>query len=266
MSILTIDQSKCKKDGVCMAECPFNLIVAREEDGLPEIRPAAAKLCIACGHCVAVCPHKALSLGNIGPESCELLGNGALPTIKKAGLLMKSRRSIRTYTKDRVERATVEQILDICRWAPSAKNSQPVRWLIVEDPAAVQQLAGLTVEWLRTTGNYPGIVAAWDAGRDMVLRGAPMLAVAHADSRGFKPDTDCTIALTYFELAASTLGLGTCWAGILMSAAASGYPPLAEALALPEGHKLYGAMMVGHPKYHYLRIPPRKKAAVTWRS
>lgn len=263
--MLTIDQNRCRKDSLCVQECPFHLITLGE-DGFPTMRPAATKLCIACGHCVAVCPHAALALGKITPESCRPIPNGALPTLKKLDQLVSSRRSIRAYQQQPVTRAQIEQLLDLCRWAPSARNSQPVHWLIVENPAEVRRLAGIAVEWLRDNGRYPGMVTAWDEGQDMVLRSAPHLVVVHADPECAKPEVDCVIALTLFELAAQTMGLGSCWAGILMSAASAPYQPLLDALALPEGQRVYGAMMFGHPRFPYFRIPPRKPVAVTWRS
>lgn len=265
MPLIAIDRSRCKKDNICMAECPFNLIVANPEDGFPEMRPAGAHLCIRCGHCLAVCPHEALSFAGKGQESCQPLGHGTLPSLMKTGELLKSRRSIRNYLPDQVPREILLRLLDICRWAPSAKNEQPVHWLIIENPGEVRRLAGLTVDWLRTTGNYPGIVAAWDQGQDMVLRGAPHLAIAHAARTGLKPEVDCSIAMTFLDLAAASASLGTCWAGIFMGAAQA-HPPLQEALSLPEEHTTYGAMILGYAKFQYLRIPPRKKLQVTWRS
>jgi len=266
MALITIDRTRCKKDGICAAECPFSLISLTGDDGFPEIRPAAARLCIQCGHCVAVCPHGALSLAAMKPGDFQAIGNGSPPTLKKTGLLLTTRRSIRSYEQQTVPRDHTEQLLDLCRWAPSAKNAQPVHWLVLETPEAVRHLAGLVVDWLRTGTSYPGIVAAWDQGKDMVLRGAPHLLVAHAHKDSLKPEIDCTIALTYFDLAAASCGIGTCWAGILMSAVAAGHPPLLEALALPEDHRLYGAMIFGYPRFPYFKIPARKEAQIIWRS
>ena len=266
MALITIDRTKCKKDGICVAECPFGLIGLTGEEGFPEIRPAAARLCIQCGHCMAVCPHDALRLAAMNPDGFQPIGYGSPPTLKKTGQLLTSRRSIRTYDRQTVPRKQIEQLLDLCRWAPSAKNAQPVHWLVLETPEAVHQLAGLEVDWLRTGPTYPGIVSSWDQGKDMVLHDAPHLLVAHARQDSLKPEIDCTIALTYFDLAAASCDIGTCWAGILMSAVTAGYQPLLDALALPEGHNLYGAMIFGYPRFPYFKIPARKEARITWRS
>jgi len=72
------------------------------------------------------------------------------------------------------------------------------------------------------------------------------------------------IALSYLELYAYTKGLGTCFAGYL-TAAANFHEPLAQALGLPQGHKCFGAVMLGYPQYKYTRIPTRNATVVTWR-
>src|SRR3989338_3525150 len=102
MPLITIDRTKCKKDGICAAECPFGLIALTGEDGFPDIRPAAARLCIQCGHCVAVCPHDALSLAGMNREDFQPIGYGSPPTLKKVGQLLTGRRSIRTYEQQSI--------------------------------------------------------------------------------------------------------------------------------------------------------------------
>ena len=90
------------------------------------------------------------------------------------------------------------------------------------------------------------------------------LIIAYADeSIGMSP-ANCVIALTHLELAASSLGLGACWAGYFM-AAAGVYEPLQRELALPDGHKTFGALMVGYPTYTYHRIPLRHDQKIQWR-
>ena len=108
------------------------------------------------------------------------------------------------------------------------------------------------------------VLSAWEGGIDIIFRGAPTLIVAHAQSDNPRGATTCTIALTYLELAAVSLGLGACWAGYFMRAACE-YAPLMTALALPEGHQCFGAMLVGYPRFRYHRLPLRKAPRIAWR-
>lgn len=148
-------------------------------------------------------------------------------------------------------------------------------WLVIDSPERVHDLAGSIVDLFRhmVESDHPlterlalaDWVTAWDAGVDRVLREAPALVVVHAPREYSLAQVDCAAALSYLDLAAPSFGLGACWAGLFMLAAAQ-WPPLQEALALPEGHACMGAMMVGYPKHRYHRLPLRDKARITWRA
>jgi nitroreductase len=99
----------------------------------------------------------------------------------------------------------------------------------------------------------PGIVAAWDAGYDAMLRGAPAVVVASAPKEDLNGTVNLTLALSYLELAAPSMGLGTCWAGLLKGALL-GWPPLQKAIGLPENHTHFYPMMLGYPKANYLEV------------
>jgi nitroreductase len=197
-----------------------------------------------------------------------------LPAAAQVSHLLKSRRSIRTYQNKPVEREAIMELLDIARYAPTGHNAQPVRWLVFEKAEDVRRLAGLTVDGMRPlvesnseiaqAFHLDRVVDAWDGGIDRVLRGAPHLIVAYGPAELPVSESSCTIALTYLEIAAYARGLGACWAGYF-NFVSSFYAPLQEALALPEGHACFGAMMIGRPEYGYHRIPARNEAVVTWR-
>ena len=59
-------------------------------------------------------------------------------------------------------------------------------------------------------------------------------------------------------------GLGACWAGYV-DLGARYWPPMQNELGLPAGNVSYGAMIVGHPKYKYHRIPLRREARISWK-
>jgi nitroreductase/ferredoxin len=275
MTLFTVDEAKCKRDGICVAECPAKIIQLKDEDGVPTPVKGADEFCIQCGHCVAVCPHGALSHQSMSPEQCPPVKREWILDPEKVEHFLRSRRSIRTYKEDPVDREIIAKLIDIARYAPSGHNLQPVQWMVIYDHERVQELAGMVVDWMRfmikeqpamaAAMNLDKVVAAWEMGMDNVCRNAPHIILAHAPKEDRTALTACTIALTYLELAVPSFGLGACWAGFF-GAAAAFWPPMQESLGLPEGHTCFGAMMVGYPKYRYHRLPLRNDPQIIWSS
>ena len=50
MSLFTIDQKECRRDGLCVAECPAKIIEIIGKEGFPTPVAGAEDLCINCGH------------------------------------------------------------------------------------------------------------------------------------------------------------------------------------------------------------------------
>lgn len=236
-------------------------LFSRERKDYPTLHERAAEWCIRCGHCLAVCPESAIRLDGItGEERQAALPFG--PTVyEQFALLVQSRRSIRSYRNTPVDHDVLNHLFEIVTWAPTARNLQPVQWIVVNNPGVVQELARMVVNWLKKTEKFAAIVEAYQDGKDMVLRGAPCLAIAHAHRESWAPVVDCTIAVEILDLAATAMGLGACWAGFFMSAAAND-PSISERLKLPEGHNIHGALMLGYTDEIYLHIPPRSPAKV----
>jgi nitroreductase len=178
---------------------------------------------------------------------------------------LRRRRSIREFKENPVPHDTLEKIIDCARWAPSAINIQPVRWFVVHKPDHVKYLAGQVADWMRKAGYAPRYLAAWEQGKDMILRGAPHLILACGTLENVWAPVDCAIALTYLELTAQAHGLGTCWSGLLTRAAGAS-PSIREFLGLADDLQINGAVMIGYPKYHYWRIPKRNPAIIKWLS
>ncbi len=272
MEIILVDEDLCTRCGTCSAVCPMGIVDAADEDALPGVSEEKAGMCIACGHCEAFCPAQALLL-NVRPEERAYVPAGA-GTLSPGdlGIYLQKRRSVRRYTDTLVPRETILQVLDIARYAPSAGNGQPVQWLVVHDPAAVRKIAGLTVDWMKTlvgsshpmSGYVPGLIGAWEAGHDVICRGAPHLLVAHIPEENPPASVDAIIALTHFDIAAPAFGIGTCWAGFVAMAAAS-HEPLRKELGIPAGRVSAYAMMFGYPEHAVHGIPRRKPLQVTWR-
>jgi nitroreductase/NAD-dependent dihydropyrimidine dehydrogenase PreA subunit len=274
MELLNVDLEKCKRDGICAAVCPASIIEFKTKEAFPAMIDGGDELCIRCGHCVAVCPHGAMSHANISTEECPPVRKELNLQPDQVEQFLRSRRSIRAYKEKQVDRDVLTKLIELASFAPSGHNTQPVNWRVIYDSDEVLRLAGIVADWMRSlikegsplaaSLHMDRVVAAWEAGKDRICRGAPHVIVAHAPADERTAPAACTIALTYLELATPSFGLGACWAGYF-NAAANSWPPLAEALGLPEGHVSFGAMMVGHPKFKYQRLPLRNEPKVSWR-
>ena len=263
MDLITVNAQRCKRDGLCAAECPSGALGV-DAEGAPVVVDAG--LCNACGHCVAVCPHGALVNARV-PADEVLPSVGSWPDPAAVDGLLRGRRSIRCYRDTPLTREQVGELLDVARYAPTASNAQEIRWIACTDPAKVRELAGLTAAWFATLANLRPAVAnylsMWQKGRDYFLRGAPALVVAYAADGAPFAAADTGIALTFFELAAVSRGLGTCWAGLLTMAAGHD-AALRQALGLPEGHTVHGGLMLGYPKARFGSVPPRNALGLHW--
>lgn len=263
MNRIVIDSEKCLQDGLCIQECPFGVFTS-SENGVPTVAAGAEAGCIDCGHCIALCPGAAIYVNGKGSEDCDPVQRELLVSREQVVQLFRSRRSIRSYKTEAVERSTLEGLLNISRWAPTAKNVQPVHWIVLQKAGDVAELSAMVIDWMRAKQIQPDIVQAFEQGWDIIHRGAPCLLVAHASSTGIKPVEDCCIAMATVEAAAPAFGLGACWAGFFMSAARE-HQGITDFLNMPEGHRVYAALMLGYPKYTYHSIPPRKELQVEWR-
>ncbi len=273
--MFSVDGDRCNSCGICVDECSPRLIVIDAPKSLPHRIAGGDELCNKCGHCVVVCPTGAIATDVMAPQQCETFDRKLLPSTEQVELLLKTRRSIRTYKDNTVPRKTLKRLIDIARYAPSGHNWQPVNWLVIENPEQTRRLGGMVVDWMRSiveskpeiakSMRFDRIVANCDSGIDIILREAPHVVVAHCDKQyGALGQSACVIAATYLELAAYGMGLGACWAGYFQVASNS-YRPLVAALALPENHQVHAVLMLGHPKYRYDRIPRRNEPAIIWK-
>ena len=242
-----------------MAVCPSRFLTLNKNNFPEEV---ADGHCILCGHCVAVCAYDALTHTGL-PQEAFLPAAKELPIPAVMDSFLISRRSVREFKDRPIARETLEELLDVARRAPTASNSQKLHWIVAGDGAKVHALSAEAMNWLRTSGISPAMLAQWESGYDFVLRGAPTVVVACAPADYGWGKQDCAIALTFLELAAEARGLGVCWAGYLTRVAGV-YAPLRQALSVPEGYIVHGGLMLGERKYSYRWVPPRKPLSVQW--
>ncbi len=249
-------------------------LIQMQKGDFPRSVDDAKELCIKCGHCVTVCPTGSLSHYAMPSTQCPSVHKELLLNAEQCEHFIRNRRSIRTFKDQPVSQKDLTKLIDMARYAPSGPNSQCVEWLVLGNRGELHRLAGIVIDWMRwMMENMPEIalslrmnraIKRWGSGIDGILRKTPTLVVAHAEKNNRFAPAACTIALTYLELAATSMGLGCYWAGYFQAAVTT-FPAMIRSLGLPEGLQCFGAVMVGHPKFRYHRLPVRNTPLITWR-
>lgn len=148
---------------------------------------------------------------------------------------IKIRRSIRSYQDKPVEKEKLDKLLEAARLAPSAKNRQEWRFIVVTDREKREKLV--------------------DACKGQKFVGeAPVIIVGLVDpstSRWYK--VDIGIAMEHMVLEAVELGLGTCWIGAFYQ------EKLKELLGIPEEKEVVALLTVGYPKEE---VEPRPRKSI----
>lgn len=270
MNFLHIDDDKCVNCGQCSEDCVTGAI-AMGADG-PML---ASDHCISCGHCVAVCPVGALDNDHCPLENQVPSPGGSDPAPETLALILRSRRSIRCYQDKAVPRPLVEKLLDMARFAPTGGNTQGISFLALDDRKTLGRISEATIEWMEDEiakgSEHARFMDNFSAryrkeGRNVILWGAPCLVIADADTARLLPNAreNAIFSLFHAQLYATGLGLGTCWAGAVEGAVASGHPAMTEVLKPYGITKFVGALMVGYPKYQYHRFVDRDPLRLSW--
>ena len=139
------------------------------------------------------------------------------------------RRSVRSWAEREVEEEKLRQVMEAARLAPSARNLQEWKFVVVRDAGLREQLIE-AANGQRFVGEAPVVVVACAAEHDHVMScGHPSFLV------------DVAIAIEHIALAARALGLGTCWIG------AFNQDKVRRVLGIPDSVQIVELMPLGYP-------------------
>jgi nitroreductase len=156
--------------------------------------------------------------------------------------IIRDRRSIRRYRRDPVPEETLSRVLEAARLAPSAKNLQPWRFIVVRDPATKAALAKASFDQV------------FMSEADIVIAACGLPREAYPRQGRFMNSwpIDLAIAVEHLVLQAAEEGLGTCWIGAFQESEAK------VVLGVPDGVRVMAMTPLGWPAE---TPPPRERKA-----
>ena len=209
--------------------------------------------------------------------------------------IIMERRSIRWFKKDIPSDDMIRRILEAGRFAPSAGNAQPWKFIVVKDPDIIAKMEGDTVKltkwimwciyyqqnplrrlflkplvkclaWLRPNELHPipfNLMKQIAAENVPVFHGAPVIILILIDRRGVgTPTLDAGICGQNMVLAAHSLGLGTCWIGMVSVLIKNPFWKSFFNISYP--YELKDCLILGWPKGNYNGEVSREIQMVEW--
>lgn len=251
-----VNKEKCVKCGLCASDCICH-IIDTDNDGYPQVKNDDN--CIGCQHCFAICPVGAISVFDKKSENSHLDGTNIQISSEQMENLIKMRRSCRQFKNENVNKETLAKLKNILNYTPTGVNYRGLHFSIIENSDKMTELKNILYKKLRfllkivpLSKKLKGFKDAILSGKDVIFRNAPHMIVVSVDKKSPCADIDPVIALSYFELYAQTLGIGTLWCGFAFKTL-----PLCKEIIkqfnIPKNHKLAYVMLFGYPKVSYKR-------------
>ena len=262
LDLIRVDRNKCVKCGLCVADCPA-CILDMGENG-PECN--VDRGCMSCGHCVAICPTGAMD-NKYTPREEMVPVPASVISEQQAYDFLRSRRSVRLFKPQPPKQEDVLKLLNICRYAPTAGNSQSMYFTVISNPDTLAAIRRSTACWMaeeveKGTVNkryFKAVLHTFHEKKvDIIGRNAPMLIFVSTRRLNVTGVSNSEQCLAYAELFAPAVGLGTTIAGFIQACGIAGYQPLLDLVGIHPKQKLVGCMMVGYPRVKYKLMPERQ--------
>jgi nitroreductase len=150
---------------------------------------------------------------------------------------MQWRRSVRKFAPEKIARDVLLRILETARIAPSSSNRQAWHFVVIDDSSIITQIPKQVVMGEK-------MVISWLADAPCVIAGCYTKALTHHIAKLFKHENhiiDVSIAMTHICLAATALGIGSCFVGWFNT------KKLGNMLGIPAHYEIALLLALGYP-------------------
>lgn len=256
---LVIDSEKCVSCGLCVRDCSAKSLELNENK-IPQFSQGGEERCFKCQHCLAICPTGAISILGKNPENSQPVKNSVNPDDLLN--LIQSRRSFRNYKSESLDKERMDKLKNMLHWVPTGCNDHRLHFSFIDDVKVMNEFRNKVNKKLihiltktpikAVTEKFSRYKDALLNGEDILFRGAPHMIVVSSPVDAPCANVDPMIALSYFELYAQSLGVGTVWCG-LGHICLQVFPELSEQLEIPEKYKASYVMLFGPANINYKR-------------
>ena len=161
-----------------------------------------------------------------------------------------TRRSIRNYKPEVVDREQMAKVVECGIYAPNAMNKQTWAVRVVDAPDFINGVTEIALKQMPKIGEQPNF--------KNFFRNAPTVAFIACPKESYSGEFDCGLLSENMMLSAWSMGIGSCCLGsvipVMNSDAAK---PYLERLNLPEGYHLQVAIAFGYPEGEIPEAPQR---------
>ena len=182
---------------------------------------------------------------------------------------IRNRRSTRSYETKPIPKDILDTIVDAANHAPSGMNTQPWRFVVVEDPGFKKMLLETAIpnckkyleEHVKPANpqRYELILRRYAELEDPIYYGAP--AMVFVIGSGPNAPEACPLACENMMLAAQSLGVGNCW--VKFGSMITNNPEIVNGLELKADEKIYGPILLGYAK-EIPKPPVKRDPIVKW--
>ena len=181
-----------------------------------------------------------------------------------------NRRSIRQYTPAQITEKELQWILTAGEYAPSGGNCQLARFTVIQDPTMLAELNQLMNDAFRNMvivdGMYKSLVSAIKKAQaawfDYFYQ-APTLIIVSNHTLHLNAMADSSAAIENMLLAASSMGLGSCWINqIRWLTDHEHMRAFFQRIGITDDESVFGSLVVGYPAQAIPEPPPRKEGRV----
>lgn len=247
-----INTELCIGCGKCVKDCVSEKL--KIVDGKAQFM---YERCIQCGHCYAICPTGAVSMPGYTTEDSPVVDMTEFDSDRLLEA-MKSRRTIRQFTDEKVSDEDIAKIIEAGRYCPTATNSQDFAFTVIK--SSLPEFEKECVRFFRTAQKAATPLAKYIKNStiddNFFFKGAPVVIVVSGKSKG-----NANLASSYMELMAESLGLGVLYSGFFVAVAKLNRK-VGKMLKPEKGYAPMTCLVIGHPAVEYKRIPPRKDAKI----